>query len=115
MAPAQPFVLACEDYRNPQHWRWVLRDGRGNFLADHEVHLDPACSEYDGVIDLRGYLESHAAPDRWRADHARLLAEFGRWLGANVLGKAIGDKLRAPRVPLTVRVEVPAPAPRPAR
>lgn len=110
MAPAQPFVLACEDYRNPQHWRWVLRDGRGNFLADHEVHLDPACSEYDGVIDLRGYLESHAAPDRWRADHARLLAEFGRWLGANVLGKAIGDKLRAPRVPLTVRVEVPAPA-----
>ncbi|MBX3516616.1 MAG: CHAT domain-containing protein [Rhodospirillales bacterium] len=110
MAPAQPFVLACEDYQNAQHWRWVLRDGGGNFLADHDVHLDPACPEYDGLIDLRGYLGRHAAPDRWHTDHARLLEDFGRWLGANVLGKAIGDKLLAPRVPLTVRVEVPAPA-----
>ncbi len=110
MPPAQPFVLACEDYQNAQHWRWVLRDGRGNFLADHEVNLDPACSEYDGLIDLRGYLDRHAAPDRWRADHARLLEDFGCWLGANVLGKAIGDKLRAPGVSLTLRVEVPKPA-----
>ena len=110
MPPAQPFVLACEDYQNAQHWRWVLRDGRGNFLADHEVNLDPACSEYDGLIDLRGYLDRHAAPDRWRADHARLLEDFGCWLGANVLGKAIGDKLRAPGVSLTLRVEVPVEA-----
>lgn len=110
MPPAQPFVLACEDYQNAQHWRWVLRDGRGNFLADQGVNLDPACSEYFGLIDLRGYLDQHAAPDRWRTDHARLLEGFGCWLGANVLGKAIGDKLRAPRIPLTVRVEVPAPA-----
>lgn len=110
MPPAQPFVLACEDYRDARTWRWVLRDARGNFLADHEVNLDPACPEYFGLIDLAGHLDRHSAPDRWRADHAGLLEGFGRWLGASVLGTAIGDKLRAPRVPLTVRVAVPVAA-----
>lgn len=108
--PAQPCVLACEDYRDASAWRWVLRDARGNWLADHDVRLDPGCPQYPGLIDLERYLDRHAAPDRWRDDHERLLADFGRWLGTAVLGEAIGATLVAPRLPLAVRVEVPAAA-----
>ncbi|MFZ1415869.1 MAG: hypothetical protein WAS73_15020, partial [Defluviicoccus sp.] len=104
----QPYVLTCEDYRDACTWRWVLRDARGNFLADHDVRLDDAEPHYPALIDLAGHLDRQSAPDRWRTDHARLLEDIGRWLGASVLGEAIGAKLVAPRVPLTVRVAVPA-------
>jgi len=37
MAVGQMLILEARDFKDPQHWRWVLKDCQGKFLADHEV------------------------------------------------------------------------------
>ena len=74
-----PHVLTLEaaGYESPQRWRWKLLDAAGNFIADHQVALDPSAAEYEGFIDLYGYLDSHAAPDRRHQDEERLVQQVG--------------------------------------
>ncbi len=101
-----PLTLDLQDVRDRDHWRWVLKDPHGAFLAGGEVALESTAPEYQGWLDLPGYLAHHADPDRRAADEARLLERFGRWLGAALFGTQ-GDKLLA-HGPAVIRVRVPA-------
>jgi hypothetical protein len=83
----------------------VLTDASDTFLADHEVRLDPSCWQYEAFTGLPRYLQWHAAPDRRTEDEARIAAELGSWIGAEVLG-AVAVALARSR-PATVRVTAP--------
>jgi len=99
-------VLQGVDYRDVNHWRWVLEDAHGKFLADHSVALDPAHPLYPALLDLRAYLAHYASPDHRTADETRLLQEIGAWLGEQVLGK-VGLAILKYGTPVTVRVLLP--------
>ncbi|MGH9721338.1 MAG: CHAT domain-containing protein [Bryobacteraceae bacterium] len=98
--------LTVADYRDAHHWYWRLTDAQGHFLADQEVQLNPADSEYEGFLDLPVYLATHSALDRRRDDEARLVRQVGEWMGRNFYGP-IGDKILAAGTPAIVRVRVP--------
>lgn len=53
MAAGETLILEARDFEDPQHWRWVLKDSHGKFLADHEVDLDSGDSNYSAFIDLK--------------------------------------------------------------
>ena len=74
--------LALTDYVGSAHWRWVLADDRGRYLADHTVSLDPTCREYGGFLNLSGYLHYYqeALPP------AQQLATLGVWIGERIFG-----------------------------
>ncbi len=97
--------LEARDFAGPARWRWVLTGPDGDFTADHEVRLDAGCWQYEAFTDLLGYLRWHAAPDRRDADEARIVAEVGEWIGAEVLGPVAAAMAGAG--PATVRVMVP--------
>ena len=97
--------LEAQDVAGLTSWRWVLTDGDGAFAADHEVRLDPACWQFEAFTDLLGYLSWHAAPDRRRADEARIVGELGTWIASEVFGP-VAPALVA-ESPVTVRVVVP--------
>jgi hypothetical protein len=40
--PAQPLGFDVEQFIDADHWRWVLKEDGGAFLADHTVALDNA-------------------------------------------------------------------------
>jgi hypothetical protein len=100
--------LEVRDFTDLTRWRWTLTDSNAAFIADHEVRLDTADWQYEAFTDLLGYLSWHAAPDRKRADEARITSELGTWIGEQVLGP-IAAHLAARR-PVTVRVIMPAEA-----
>src|ERR1700733_13704821 len=77
--PAHPLRLEGVEFTDPDHWRWVLQENSGAFVADHSVTLDRADPRYPAVLDLPGYLNRYAAPDRREADEHRLIAELGIW------------------------------------
>ncbi len=97
--------LEVRDYAGTASWRWVLTDAAGNFLADHEVRLDPKDWQFEAFTDLPRYLWWHAAADRRREDEARIVGEVGEWIGAKVLGPVA--LALAARRPATVTVTVP--------
>jgi len=97
--------LEVRDFKDPARWRWVLTAPGGEFLADHEVRLDAACWQSEAFTDLLGYLSWHAAPDRFAEDEARITANLGEWIGAQVFGPVAAAMVRAR--PATVRVIVP--------
>ena len=74
--------LTLTDYVDPAHWRWVLADDQGRFLADHKVALDPKSREYGGFLDLSEYLDYHheVLPPKEQ------LSELGAWVGERVFG-----------------------------
>lgn len=94
--------LEARDFAGPARWRWVLTDRRGAFVADHEVRLDPGCSEYEAFNDLLEYLDWHVTPDRLGRDEARIVRQLGAWIGSQVLGPVAEALVRAR--PATVRV-----------
>jgi hypothetical protein len=100
--------LEVRGFRDLTRWRWVLVDEAGAFVADHEVRLDASSWQYEAFGDLAGYLSWHVAPDRRRADEARIVGEVGGWIGTQVLGPVAAAlaRLARPR-PVTVRVVVP--------
>ena len=104
---ASELRLEVRDYTDLTRWRWVLSES-GKFLADHEVRLDSAAWQYEASTDLLGYLSWHVAPDRRAQDEARIVGEFGTWIGAEVLGP-IATAL-ADAAPATERVIVPGEA-----
>ena len=107
--PAQALCLEVAEFTDADHWRWVLKDAHGAFLADHTVALDPAEPMYQALFNLPGYLRHYAAPDKRDEDERRLMREVGVWIGERVLGGGIGEKLLERAHPLVVvRVAVPA-------
>jgi hypothetical protein len=98
--------LEVAEFQDADHWRWLLTDPDGNFLADHQVALDRNDPEYLAFADLAGYLRRQAEPDRRLASEAELVARVGAWIGRQVLGGAIGRALVAAS-PVVVRVVVP--------
>jgi CHAT domain len=96
--------LEVRDYTDPANWRWVLTDD-GNAVAEHTVKLDERDWQFDAFRDLPGWISWHAAPDRYREDEARMVAEVGDWIGSRVLGP-IAPAL-ASRRPATVHVVLP--------
>ena len=97
-----------KDVIDRDHWRWVLSDADGAFLADHAVALDPKEPKYRALLDLPAYLRHYAAPDKRDTDERRLVHEVGAWMGETVLGQDIGEKLLAHDFPpIIVRVVVP--------
>jgi tetratricopeptide (TPR) repeat protein len=85
--------LRVVDYHDSDHWRWLLSDPDGKFVADHPVALDPTEAEYAGFVDLAGFLQDRAVPDRRLASEAELVERVGRWVGRQVLGEQIGQAL----------------------
>src|SRR5271169_5595867 len=105
---AQALRLEIADFKDADHWRWVLKDADGAFLGDHTVALDPRDPKYGALLNLSGYLRYYAAHDRRDADERRLLQKVGVWIGANVLGPGICEKiLEHGFPPIIVRVVVP--------
>ena len=98
--------LTVADYKDAAHWYWRLTDAKGNFLADQEVNLNPADSEYEGFLDLPSYLAIHAAPDRRREDETRLVRQVGEWMGQHFYGP-IGEKILDQGTPAIVHVQIP--------
>ncbi|MGB0385317.1 MAG: hypothetical protein ACPGWR_10885, partial [Ardenticatenaceae bacterium] len=70
--------LSLTDYQDEARWRWVLGDGEGNFLADHEVQLDRNAKEYSGFAFLPDYLKYYRTPT---VTQEALLEEVGQWMG----------------------------------
>jgi hypothetical protein len=97
--------LEVRDYEDLTRWRWVLTDGDGTFLADHEVRLDTSDWQYEAFTDLLGYLSWHVAPDRVAADRARITGELGQWITAEVFGD-LATRLTGAS-PATVLVTLP--------
>lgn len=99
--------LKITDWLDATCWRWQLEDDDGCFLADHEVHLNPATREYQGFCNLAGYLDfySPVAPPQQQ------LRRLGAWVGEQVFGglrDALRQRARKPAEAL--RVLVPAQA-----
>jgi hypothetical protein len=98
--------LRVEDFQDTEHWRWLLQDQAGAFLADHQVALDPTASEYEGFVDLAGFLRDRAVPDQRLTSEAELVDRVGGWIGQQVLGEAVGRAIMDAS-PVVVRVELP--------
>jgi tetratricopeptide (TPR) repeat protein len=106
----QPLHLDVAEF-SPDAWRWTLTDHADAYIQHDQVRLDLTHTCYRALLDLPGYLRVHAAPDRRQQDERRLIAEVGDYVGAHVLGEAIGRKLRERSRPsVVVRVRVPASA-----
>ncbi|NBC33930.1 MAG: CHAT domain-containing protein [Alphaproteobacteria bacterium] len=98
--------LDIVDFKDPDHWRFVLKSQDGAFLADHPVALDRADPHYRGFIDLPDYLKHYAADREKRDEQERKLVDgLGAWIGEKVFGP-IAAKIVA-HSPVVVRVAVP--------
>ena len=102
--------LEAREFTDTTRWRWVLLSSEGTLLAEHEVRLDPESWQFEAFTDLHQYMW-HAAPDRFAADAARIIAKTGDWIAAEVLGAPVtGALVRARSAgPVTVLAVVPPP------
>jgi hypothetical protein len=106
MARGNELILEATDFRDPQHWRWVLKDSQGKFLQDFEVGLDSSNPNYIAFLDLYSFLEANSSPDKWLDDQAKLIRQVGTWIGKDALGR-VGERIAKFSTPVTVRVVVP--------
>lgn len=109
MARSDSLILEVTDFRDLQHWRWVLKDKLGKFLQDQEVCFDLSDPNYKALLDLKSYLGSHSSPDDRINDQLRLLDNISDWMGSQIFGK-VADRLADCRVPTSVRVLIPTEA-----
>jgi len=91
---------------SPDHWRWLLTDVQGSFVADRDVALDLAEPEYQAFVDLAGSLSYRAVPDQRLASEAELVGRMSGWVGRLVLGEQIGEAL-VPASPVVAEVMLP--------
>ncbi len=96
--------LDLTEYRDENHWRWELKDAKGNVLADHTVALDPNEREYVGFQNLDAYMQRN----RGAFTHREMLNQIGEWMGERVFGD-LRPKLRERLTPpaTTIQVHVP--------
>jgi hypothetical protein len=106
MARGDILILEAADFQDPEHWRWVLKDIQGKFLADFEVSLNSSDPNYIAFQDLQSFLEANSSPDRWLEDQARLIQQVGSWIGREALGR-VGERIAKFSSPVTVKVLVP--------
>jgi tetratricopeptide (TPR) repeat protein len=106
MVRGEILILKATDFKDPQHWRWVLTDGQGKFLQDFEVGLASSNINYGASLDLYGFLKANSSPDKWLDDQARLIKQVGTWIGKEALGR-VGERIAQFNTPVTVRVVVP--------
>jgi hypothetical protein len=99
-----PLRLTLTDYLDATRWRWVLKDSRDRFLADHDVRLDPTTREYGGFLDLSTYLDYHQPI----YPPARQLDDLGAWIGEKVFG-GLREALWARQASPAVAVQVVVP------
>ena len=101
-------LLDVTEFSDEAHWSWELTNTRGEVLARHRVSLNTTAAEYEGFVDLYGYLHWHAVPHRTMEDTSRLVAGVGRWIGAHVFGGIAAEIVASAAVaPVVVRVRVP--------
>jgi hypothetical protein len=98
-------TLTLTDYQSPTRWRWLLTDGKGKYVADHEVRLDPAAIEFRGFSNLPAYLSDFSVSRSER----ELLHEVGIWMGAHVFG-GLASALCAQPAALAIPIRVVLPA-----
>ncbi len=106
MAAGETLILEARDFKDPQHWRWLLKDSQGKFLADHEVGLDSGDPNYTAFMDMESFLKANSSPDRWLEDQMRLMEQVGSWIGKEALG-SVGERISKFSTPVTVLVKVP--------
>lgn len=106
MAMGGTLVLEVADFKDPQHWRWVLKDSEGKFLQDFEVSLNPTNPNYAAFMDLHSFIETFSSPDKWLDDQSKLIKQAGSWIGKEALGR-VGERLAEFSTPVEVRVIVP--------
>ena len=87
MARGDGLLLEVVDYKDPQRWRWVLKDASGDYLADQEVNLDLQDPNTTAILDLQDHLDRHSTPGDRMAEQKRLIDELSRWIGSKVSGK----------------------------
>ena len=85
MARNDTLILEVSDFKDLQHWRWVLKDSMGKFLQDFEVSLNSNAANYAAFQDLYGFLEANSSPDRWLDDQIKLIQQVGSWIGREAL------------------------------
>lgn len=100
-----PLQLTLTDYAGESRWRWQLADGRGAFLADHEVDVAG-----DRSPEARAFAD--LPRELWRRHEteppAETLARVGRWMGERVFGPVAAKLATLLTPPATVvRVSVP--------
>ena len=98
--------LTITDFKSPTRWRWVLNDGQGNFLADHEVNLDSEAKEYRGFLDLPDYLDFYN-PERAEEVEKGMLQRVSEWMGEHVFGnlrEALLERLDSPATVVNVKI-----------
>lgn len=90
-------MLRTHDVASDTRWRWVLTDDAGVAVLDHDVELDGASWQYEAFRDL--YRWVHEPQD---TPAAKLVADIGDWIRAEVLGPAIAERVSGS----TVRVRL---------
>ena len=96
--------LSLTDYQDETRWRWVLSDGEGQFLADHEVSLDRQEPLYQGFADLYTYVKTYTLPTY---PMQQVLEDVGEWMGQQVFGgllETLSDEMTYPATVVQVRV-----------
>ena len=102
--PQRLFRLTVDDLTARGRFDLRLTDGRGQFLAPHEVRADPANARWRGLFEMDKYLEVQRG--RGLSD-PELLAELGDFLRTDVLGSQISQQLFKSRRPGILFVELP--------
>src|SRR6266478_4351562 len=106
MSDTTLLTLEVIHFKDLQHWVWRLNNSRGRVLEEFTVDLDAGAPEYAAFLDLDTYLRANAAPDNYREDERKLLAEVGAWIGHSVLGP-IAYRIIETGSPVVVRVVIP--------
>jgi tetratricopeptide (TPR) repeat protein len=102
--PQSLFRLTVDDLTARGRFDLRLTDGKGQFLASHEVRADPSDARWRGLFEMDKYLEVQRG--RGLTD-PELLAELGDFLRTDVLGPRIAAHLFKSRRPGTLFVELP--------
>ncbi len=95
-------TLTAVEVAGPHRWRWVLSDGSGRVLADHQVDLDVDTAEYEAFSDLVGHLDRHRLPHDPIGSETAAVDRVGEWISGHVFGDGLLSRLSG-----SVRVVVP--------
>lgn len=105
MAAGETLILEARDFKDPQHWRWVLKDDQGKQIDDYEVRLDAADANYQAFLNLQNELDLRSSPDNWIDEQREFLGKIGTWISQNIFSR-IGQHI-IDRTPVTVKVIIP--------
>jgi tetratricopeptide (TPR) repeat protein len=100
--------LEIVDFVDDTRWRWRLLDDTGAYLADHEVKLDPAASEYGGYCELYAFVHWNAASWSKSGSEQTLIERVAKWIRSEVWGDIGTAMFRiAEQEPIVVEVILP--------